>query len=56
MTHEQIIAQIRIKNIWKEINELVDQYALAMMDVTKKVIMEKIDFKLEEIDELKEVL
>lgn len=55
-TQTQINAEVRIDNLRTEINFLAEDYAMAIMDVTKKVIMDKIDFILEEIDELKEVL
>lgn len=55
-TQTQINAQVRINNLRTEINFLDEDYAMAIMEVTKKVIMDKIDFRLEEIEELKEVL
>lgn len=55
-TQTQINAEVRIDNLRTEINFLDEDYAMAIMDVTKKVIMDKIDLILEEIDELKEVL
>ena len=55
-TQTQINAEVRLENLRKEIDVLVDDYAMAIMDVTKKVISDKIDCILEEIDELKEVL
>ena len=53
---DQIRAEIKIQNIWKEINILVDQFANTEIEKTRTKIQEKIDFKFEEIDELKEVL
>lgn len=55
-TITQVRAEIKIKNIQKEINSLVDKYFLAELDVTKDIIKEKIDKNFELIDELKEVL
>lgn len=55
-TIDQIRAEIKIKNIQKEINSLVDKYALAQLDVTRDIIKEKIDKNFELIQELKEVL
>lgn len=55
-TQTQINAELRINNLRTEINFLAEDYAMAIMDVTKKVISDKIDLILEEIDELKEVL
>lgn len=55
-TQTQINAEVRLENLRKEIDVLVDDYSMAIMDVTKKVISDKIDFILDEIDELKEVL
>lgn len=55
-TIQKARTEIKIRNIQKEINSLVDKYTLAQLDVTKKVIMEKIDKNLELIEELKEVL
>lgn len=55
-TIQKARTEIKIRNIKKEINSLVDKYTLAQLDVTKKVIMEKIDKNLELIEELKEVL
>lgn len=53
---DQVRAEIKIKNIQKEINSLVDKYALAQLDVTRDIIKEKIDKNFELIQELKEVL
>lgn len=55
-TQTQINAEVRIENLRNEIDVLCENYAMVIMDVTKNVIMDKIDFKLDEIDELKEVL
>lgn len=55
-TIEKARTEIRIRNIRKEINKLVDQYFLAELDVTKNVIKEKIDRNFELIEQLKEVL
>lgn len=55
-TIQKARAEIKIKNIQKEINSLVDKYFLAELDVTKDIIKEKIDKNFELIDELKEVL
>lgn len=53
---KQVRAEIKIKNIQKEINSLVDKFALAQLDETKEIIKEKIDRNFELIEELKEVL
>jgi len=53
---KQVRAEIKIKNIQKEINSLVDKYTLAQLDETKEIIKEKIDKNFELIEELKEVL
>lgn len=55
-TIQKARAEIKIKNIQKEINSLVDKYFLAELDVTKDIIKEKIDKNFELINELKEVL
>lgn len=55
-TLNEIRTEIKIKNIQKEINSLVDKYALAQLDVTRDIIKEKIDRNFELIEELKEVL
>lgn len=54
-TITQVRAEIKIKNIQKEINSLVDKYFLAELDVTKDIIKEKIDKNFELIEELKEL-
>lgn len=53
---KQVRAEIKIKNIQKEINSLVDKYTLAQLDETKEIIKEKIDKNFELIEELKEEL
>lgn len=55
-TITQVRAEIKIKNIQKEINSLVDKFTLAQLDETKEIIKEKIDKNFELIEELKEVL
>jgi len=55
-TLNEIRTEIKIKNIQKEINSLVDKYALAQLDETRDIIKEKIDRNFELIEELKEVL
>ena len=52
----EIRTEMKIKNIQKEINSLVDKYALAQLDETRDIIKEKIDRNFELIEELKEVL
>lgn len=55
-TITQVRAEIKIKNIQKEINSLVDKFTLAQLDETKEIIKEKINKNFELIEELKEVL
>lgn len=52
---KQVRTEIKIKNIQKEINSLVDKFTLAQLDETKEIIKEKIDKNFELIEELKEL-
>lgn len=52
-TFEKSRTEIRIKNIQKEINSLVDKYLLSESDEEKNIIKQKVDNNTQLIEKLK---